>query len=203
MTGPRVAAVLWDADGVLQQGEEDWRGSDEALSTLDDDFLAEALAEERSFMAGGDFPAALAAVAERHRVAVPVETLLAPWRSIEALPDTWDLLAQVRSAGVPCYLATNQQAYRGAHMQATLGYADRLDGAFYSYQLGLAKPDPGYFTAILDRLRLPGHRVLFVDDRHDNVEGAREAGLHAEVWSADEPLHVLRGHLARHGLPLT
>jgi putative hydrolase of the HAD superfamily len=86
-------------------------------------------------------------------------------------------------------------------MHEDLGYGQLLDGAFYSYELGVAKPDPAYFTTILDRLDVPGGQVLFVDDRLDNVESARSIGLRAEVWSYVDGLDVLRGHLKQHDLP--
>ena len=83
-------------------------------------------------MVGGDFPAALGEVARRHGVDAPVETLLSRWRSIVPLDGSWQVVDRLRSAGVRCYLATNQQEYRRAHIAATLGYDDRVDGAYYS-----------------------------------------------------------------------
>jgi putative hydrolase of the HAD superfamily len=87
-------------------------------------------------------------------------------------------------------------------MQETFGYADLFDATFYSYELGVAKPDPGYFTAVLDRLDEPADRVLFVDDNRANVEAARTVGLLAEQWHVDDGQPALRAHLARHGLPV-
>ncbi len=202
MTAERaVQAVLWDADGVLQASSDAWRAEYDAFGGVTDAFLDDAWEAEMPLMTGGDFPAALAEVARRHDVPAPVETLLARWRSIEPLPGTWDVVARLRSTGVRCYLATNQQEYRRHHIARTLGYDDRLDGFYYSCDLGLAKPDPAYFRTVVADLGLPGDAVLFVDDRQDNVEGAREAGLRAERWEPGEGLDVLHRHLGRHGLP--
>ena len=66
----------------------------------------------------------------------------------------------------------------------------------------MAKPDSPYFTGILDRLGVDAAEVMFVDDSVRNVEAARSVGLQAEVWSYREDLSVLRGHLARRGLPV-
>ena len=87
-------------------------------------------------------------------------------------------------------------------MHEQLGYGDLLDGAFYSYELGLAKPDPAYFAAVADRLGVAPDRLLLIDDNAANVAGARSAGLDAEVWSHREDLGVLRDHLSRRGLPV-
>jgi putative hydrolase of the HAD superfamily len=87
-------------------------------------------------------------------------------------------------------------------MHETFGYAELFDQTFYSYELGVAKPDPAYFAAILDRLDVPAGEVLFVDDNGANVEAARSVGLRAERWHVEDGQQVLREHLARHGLPV-
>jgi putative hydrolase of the HAD superfamily len=90
-------------------------------------------------------------------------------------------------------------------MHREMGYADLLDETFYSYELGVAKPDPGYFTAILERIGTPSGDVggvLFVDDNAANVETARAVGLRAVHWHVDQGIDVLRAELAAHGLPV-
>ena len=111
-------------------------------------------------------------------------------------------MSSLRGAGVRCYLATNQDERRGRLMHEQLGYGDLLDGAFYSYELGLAKPDPAYFAAVADRLGVAPDRLLLIDDNAANVAGARSAGLDAEVWSHRKDLGVLRDRLSRRGLPV-
>ena len=113
---------------------------------------------------------------------------------------THELLRALREAGLRCYLATNQAEHRGVHMRDELGYAGLFDGAFYSYEMGVAKPDPAYFRHIVEALGVPADQLLFLDDRPDNVESARSVGLRAEVWSYHEDLSVLHDHLARHGV---
>jgi putative hydrolase of the HAD superfamily len=202
VNGP-VSAVLWDADQVLQDNGDGWRAEYDAFGGVTDAFLEDVWRAELPLMVGGDFPAALGEVARRHGVDAPVETLLSRWRSIVPLDGSWQVVDRLRTAGVRCYLATNQQEYRRAHIAATLGYDDRVDGAYYSCDLGLAKPDPAFFRAILDDLRLGGDAVLFVDDRDDNVDGARAAGLRAERWDHHDGLDALHRLLARHDLPAT
>jgi putative hydrolase of the HAD superfamily len=48
-----------------------------------------------------------------------------------------------------------------------------------SGSLGLCKPEPEAFMACLQRLGFNGFSTLYVDDRSENVEGARAAGLEA------------------------
>ncbi len=67
-------------------------------------------------------------------------------------------------------------------MEDKLAYSTRFDRTFYSYELGLAKPDVRYFNAIVAQLGLAPEQVIFIDDGERNVAAAREAGLHAEQF---------------------
>jgi len=71
-------------------------------------------------------------------------------------------------------------------MRKVLQYDRHFDEQFYSCELGVAKPDGAYFTAILDRLALSPDRVLFIDDNAKNVEAARAVGLTAWVYTANQ-----------------
>lgn len=51
----------------------------------------------------------------------------------------------------------------------------------YSHEVGLAKPDPRIYMLACERLGLAPSEVLFVDDREDNAEGARQLGIHCIV----------------------
>ncbi len=50
---------------------------------------------------------------------------------------------------------------------------------FLSFELGCRKPGARIYELCLARLALPAERVLFIDDRSENVEGARAAGMKA------------------------
>jgi putative hydrolase of the HAD superfamily len=52
-----------------------------------------------------------------------------------------------------------------------------IDVAFSSCYLGLRKPEPAIYRRALDVLGRPGERVLFIDDRQENVAGAEGAGM--------------------------
>jgi putative hydrolase of the HAD superfamily len=201
-----VTTVLWDADGVLQRVpggfEESMRPAIERYVDDVDAFLAEAYVEERPCLTGErSWVEVLPGLLERWGMADAYEEILGVWLSIEPVDVARELVSAVRSVGYRCCLATNQDRTRGRFMHDALGYEQLLDGAFYSYELGLAKPDLPYFTTIVERLDVRPEQVMFVDDNAANVEAARSVGLEAEVWSYREDVSVLRAHLARRGLP--
>jgi putative hydrolase of the HAD superfamily len=200
-----VRAMLWDADGVLQGLPAGWEASMRpAVGHLVDDvegFLAEAFAAEKATLTGqARWVDVLRDLMRRWDIEDAYEDALAVWLTIEPVVESRELLEKVRASGVPCYLATNQDIRRGTYMHENLGYADILDGAFYSYELGLAKPDPAYFEEIARRLSLPVGDVLFVDDNLVNVESARSVGMRAEKWHLDDGVDALGEVLGRHGL---
>ncbi|WP_116113198.1 HAD family hydrolase [Austwickia chelonae] len=197
----RPGIVLLDADGVLQRPPEDWL---EQLLAIGGgpDFVEDCFHVEKSSLRGeSDFRNDVKNyLATRGLHAVDVEDVLAPWLQIEVDPGALAIVAQLRRGGTRCYLATNQQAIRAAHMKEHLRYESVLDGCFYSYELKVAKPDPAYFERILARLGAAAADVLFVDDRVDNVESARSVGLHAEVVEGFDDGDFLRKIFTDYGL---
>ncbi|MGZ4437697.1 MAG: HAD family hydrolase [Nocardioides sp.] len=202
-----MRAVLWDADGVLQDLPAGWEASMRpAVGHLVDDvdaFLIEAFAAERPALTGdARWVEVLPTLLERWGIPEAYDDAMQVWLTIEPVEETHALVRSLRAAGVRCFLATNQDEHRGRYMHETCRYGELFDDTFYSYELRLAKPDPAFFAAVLERVDLPAGDVLFVDDNAANVEAARAVGLRAERWHVSEGTQALHAHLARHGLPV-
>jgi HAD superfamily hydrolase (TIGR01509 family) len=71
----------------------------------------------------------------------------------------------------------------------------RFDAVVVSYEVGCAKPDPAIFQLTLDRLRVAAADALFVDDRLENLEGARRVGLKTLHFAGPEAIDLLRSAL--------
>jgi putative hydrolase of the HAD superfamily len=196
-------AVLFDADGVVQRPDRDWWSQLTSLVPSDGEtFVADLMAAEKPALLGKvDFRDALADVLRRWNSPASVEEALEPWSWFVAEPEVIALIQSLRSAGIGCHLATNQHAYRRAIMQDERGYGAWFDQTFYSCDVGLAKPDPAYFRAILGSLGLPASSVLFIDDNVDNVAGAASVGLRAEVYDLSSGVPALVELFRRHDLP--
>jgi putative hydrolase of the HAD superfamily len=202
-----IDTVLFDADGVIQRPTIDWRAAlstfiraDQSAEEFVDDLV---ISEQPSIRGAGDFREAVAEVLARWESAAPADDVVQLWHRFEAEPVVVDLIQQLRKAGIGCHLATNQQSYRRAIMQDERHYGDLFDETFYSCDLGLAKPEPAYFHAILDSVGKQGSSVLFIDDNEPNIKGALTAGLHAELYDLSEGTDALRALLSRYGLPIS
>ena len=62
--------------------------------------------------------------------------------------------------------------------------------ALSSCYLGLRKPEPAIFHRALDILGRPAERILFIDDRPENVTGAEAAGMKAIQFEGAEGLRT-------------
>ncbi|UCF66564.1 MAG: HAD-IA family hydrolase [Acidobacteriota bacterium] len=62
-----------------------------------------------------------------------------------------------------------------------------------SWQLGVRKPAREYFERVLERIEVRPSALLFIDDRQQNVDGARKVGIPALLFRGGA---VLRRELA-------
>jgi putative hydrolase of the HAD superfamily len=56
-----------------------------------------------------------------------------------------------------------------------------FEKVYYSYEMGMRKPQPEIFTTIMNKHDLSPKRTLFVDDKKENTDIAESLGLH--VWN--------------------
>mgnify|MGYP000889152839 FL=1 len=200
-----LKAVLWDADGVLQQVPGGWRPllNDLIGPERTDAFLTSLWPTAMEAMRGrGDILVALDELFERQGLLDVAPRIREVWGTFDRFDDTRDLVAEVRRTGIGCHLATNQDPLRASYMRERLGYGDLMDRSFYSCDVGAAKPDPEFFERVLEALALPADEVAFVDDHADNVATARAVGLQAVHWHHDEGLPTLRAALRELGVEL-
>ena len=100
--------------------------------------------------------------------------------------DMVSLVAEVRARATVALLsnATDQLREHLAHHDLV----EAFDVVFCSAELGIAKPDVAIYRHAAEVLGVRTDECFFTDDRPENVEGAREAGMHAEVFTGREPL---------------
>lgn len=191
MTSP-VKALILDADGVTQTPSRGWLAGWVRMGGAG---LLPALnrAEHPTLDGSTDIEPRIAQVLAERKLDLTVEDVLAHWCRIDVDQSMLALVDHVRAAGVTTAMGTNQNPVRGRYMLQNLRYAEHFDVLFHSWQIGHAKPDPAFFSHIVDALGIEPHEAVFVDDLAENVAGAREAGLQAVHF----PLLDTIGHLRR------
>jgi 2-haloacid dehalogenase len=204
MGDERPSAVIFDVGNVLY----DWNprflyerliADDQAL----DAFLRDVVTREWHFQHDegrnfADTSAELAASFPDHA------ELIAHWGpgfldSIPGpLPGMTELVAELDDAGVPLFAITNfSHEFWPPFRAREAAMFDRFRGIVVSGEEKMVKPHAPIYHLALERFGLRAGEALFVDDRADNVEGARGVGMHA-VRFTDAP--ALRAELARYRL---
>jgi putative hydrolase of the HAD superfamily len=56
-------------------------------------------------------------------------------------------------------------------------WIEDFDVLIWSYQHGLVKPDPAIYRLVLERLGTAPEETLFLDDKLENIEAARQLGM--------------------------
>jgi len=106
------------------------------------------------------------------------------------LPDgALEILKELSASGNFMLGALNNEPretnkYRFEHF----GLRNYLKVALSSCYLGLRKPEPAIYLRALDILGWPPERILFIDDRAENVAGAASAGMKAIPFQGADAL---------------
>ncbi|KAF2680431.1 HAD-like protein [Lentithecium fluviatile CBS 122367] len=58
-----------------------------------------------------------------------------------------------------------------------------FDGVYASGDVGMRKPDPEFFRYVLDNIKIAPDRVMFVDDKQENVASAESLGINSFVFN--------------------
>jgi HAD superfamily hydrolase (TIGR01509 family) len=182
MIARRPAAVLFDMDGLLLDTERLIRDAmvavmaDMGFAMAGDDYAAligrpepasEAMMVAR-FGPGLDYPAMRRAVRARIRQ---------DWGDVRPLkPGAAALLAQVRAMGIPAAVVTSTEQALARHHLGNAGLLDGLAGIVGGDDVANGKPHPEPYLAGAARLGLAPAHCLALEDSHNGVIAAADAG---------------------------
>jgi putative hydrolase of the HAD superfamily len=76
------------------------------------------------------------------------------------------------------------------HILSQHDWIQRFDVLVWSYQLGIAKPDPAIYRQTLAQLGTRPEETLFIDDKRENIEAARALGIRSIEFSTVEQLRA-------------
>ncbi len=96
------------------------------------------------------------------------------------------LVKKLHEQGVKCYLATNQEKYRGEYIWNEMNFKNYFDGQFCSAELGAGKPDKKFFEIILSELSKQGiqpSEILFTDNETSAVQSAESLGIIVHLYT--------------------
>jgi putative hydrolase of the HAD superfamily len=108
------------------------------------------------------------------------------WQEYLGAPNT-ELMDYVRNLRPTYQTALLSNSFVGARRKEQERYQfDTLcDFIIYSHEVGMSKPDQRIYALTCERLGRQPAEVIFVDDREEAVEAAREFGLCGIVFKAN------------------
>ena len=96
-----------------------------------------------------------------------------------------ELLSHLKNKhGVRLFLLSNISNYFASHANE-IPILKKLDGLVMSAPIGIVKPSYEIFDYICKKYDIVPSEAIFVDDRIDNIEGAKAYGINGYVFNGD------------------
>ena len=186
---PTGRAEILAAAGVpAGRAEEFWRAYWELRPSYD-----------RGRLSGPDYWRSVAGAVgitfTRARIAELIAADCGSWRAVD--PRMLDLLDVLSRSGLTLGLLSNIPSELADEFLQRYAWLGRFAVLGFSCRIGHVKPEPAAFDWCIRTLGVEPARILFVDDREENVRVARRLGLTGVVFRSPPQL---RTDLERLGL---
>ena len=107
---------------------------------------------------------------------------------LRPVPEVIALLEELKREGHGLYCLSNipREIFHELHNRHD--FFKKFDGITASFQHGLLKPDPEIYLAFLSAHSLKADDCFFIDDREENIQGAKACGIEGIVYESPEQL---------------
>ena len=95
-----------------------------------------------------------------------------------------ELIDYIKSKGIKTYLLSNISKYFAEHINE-VPILNKLDGLVMSGPIGIVKPSQEIFSHLCQKFDILPSESIFIDDRNDNIEGARKFGIQGYVFDGN------------------
>jgi putative hydrolase of the HAD superfamily len=97
-----------------------------------------------------------------------------------------DWARSLQRAGIKTGILSNIGDEMEAGIRARFPWLAGFTHHTFSHRLGIAKPDPAIYLHAAQGLQTPPAHILFVDDKPENIQAARSAGMIAVQYSGHD-----------------
>ena len=111
-------------------------------------------------------------------LSITAADFLAHWLTADDRPDAEAVGWMTMSAGRKV-IGTNNPVARKRYIESRTEAGRAAEAVFASGEMGVAKPDPGFFGQIERWAKLAPPRILLIDDNAENCAAARKRGWRA------------------------
>lgn len=125
---------------------------------------------------------------QKHIPNASIDEILIAWNAVLLDFPLYRLeFLQLLSQKYRLFLLSNTDAIHIEHFEQREGisfYGDFykcFEKVYFSYEMGMRKPDAEIYNTLINRHELSPKRTLFIDDKKDNTDAAKALGL--QVWN--------------------
>ncbi|MFE0380839.1 HAD family hydrolase [Streptomyces inhibens] len=115
------------------------------------------------------------------RIARLIEADIASWSAVDETMVA--LIEELAASGRRIALLSNIPEELATHYEEHHGWLKRFHLRAFSCRIGHAKPEPDAYRWCQNALRATPDRILFVDDRQDNVRAAEAIGIRGHLFT--------------------
>ncbi len=187
----RPEAVLFDIGNVLMEWNPerfyDSQIGEDARRRLFDE--AGLIQMNLDIDAGAPFRETIHATADRYpHWAEPIRWWHDRWIEIAAprIEHSIALLRALRRRGVPVFALTNFGTDSFDYALTQYDFLNEFDRAYVSGRMGVIKPDPRIYAAVEADCGIAPDRLLFTDDKPENVAAAAARGWQVHLFEGPQ-----------------
>ncbi|MBQ9065422.1 MAG: HAD-IA family hydrolase [Blautia sp.] len=184
----QVKNVIFDIGNVLMKfGWEDYLDGygfpEEKRERLADAIFRNSLWNERDrgSMTEEEYRKAFVAAAPEYEQDV-IEIIERSPECIHLFPYSATWLQYLKERGFNTFILSNYSAYMLEHTRKDMAFLKFADGAVFSCEEKMIKPEEDIYRTLLSRYGLKPEECVFIDDRKDNVDTALRLGMKGIVF---------------------
>lgn len=104
------------------------------------------------------------------------------------LKDNINYIYTLKDKGYHLYILSNLIKETHDYLARVVDIENYFDGAVFSHEVGLRKPDKEMYECILNKYNLNKDETIFFDDKERNVISANEMGIKSYVFNSLDDL---------------
>ncbi|MEV4656563.1 HAD family phosphatase [Micromonospora sp. NPDC049301] len=182
--------VLFDLFGVIAR-QQSSSGKELLVTTAGvsapgfwESYWALRMPYDRGEVTGSEYwrqvAATLGTTFDEHQIARLIDADIASWSAVD--DDMVALVEQTAASGRRVALLSNIPEELAVHYEKHHRWLKHFDTVAFSCRIGHAKPEPQAYRWCCRALDLAPGRILFVDDRAENVQAAEAIGMPGHLF---------------------
>lgn len=107
------------------------------------------------------------------------------YRYLLPLEDTWKFIRELKEQGYGLYILSNAPVDFAEHAADCYEITSLFDGIVFSAPIKMAKPQPEIYHHLFHTYHLSPADCFFLDDKPENIQAAKDAGMDGLVFTGD------------------